>query len=178
MSLLTGVRPLGRSQKFDIGGKTLVPAQTTWVNIDNKRVQRDFSRHGAIGQVIQAGIPFFQNDDGVVDFGGKVTVRATGLVVDVSAVNFTRASAVAGSGAAGTATVGAADATNPRVDAVVVDTTSGAFSIAAGTATAGTNGVTLAGKPTLAANRIALAYILVPATATNLTQANVFDVRP
>jgi hypothetical protein len=178
MSLLVGIRPLGRNQKFDIGGKTLVPAKTTWVNLDNKRVARDFSRHGAIGQFIQAGIPFFQNDDGTVDQGGKVTVRATGLVVDVSAVNLTRASGAAVTGAAGTATVGAADATNPRVDAIVVDTTSGAFSVAAGTPTAGTNLVTLAGRPTAAANRIVLAYILVPATATNLSQDNVVDVRP
>lgn len=178
MSLLIGFRTLARRSGFDVGSKSFVPQKTTWVNLDNKRVSRDLARHSAIGQLIQAGIPFFQNDDGVVDQGGKVTVRATGLVLDVSAVNFTRASGATGSGVAGTATVGAADATNPRIDAVVVDTTSGAISVAAGTATAGTNLVTLAGKPALVANRIALSYVLVPNTATNLVQDNVVDVRP
>jgi hypothetical protein len=81
-------------------------------------------------------------------------------------------------GAAGTATVGTADVTNPRVDTVVVDTTAGTFSVIAGTATAGASSFNLSGKGTVPANRVVLAYIIVPATATNLTQSAVVDARP
>lgn len=178
MSLMVGFRSLSRKFNADVGGRGFTTATTTWVNLDNKRVARDLARHSSIGQLVQVG-SFWKSDDGVVDFGGKVTVRATGLVLDVSAVNFTRGDGTTkGSGAAGTATVGAADATNPRIDTVVVDTTSGAYSVVAGTATAGANLVNRTGIGTLAANRIALAYVLVPATATNLTQDLVADVRP
>lgn len=162
-----------------MGGKTLSPTKTTLLNLDNPRHRRDLTSHGSVGSsYVQSTIPLFQNDDGVVGLGGKVAVQATGLVTDVSAVNFTRASGVAGSGVAGTATVTAADATNPRIDTVVVDTTSGAYSVIAGTATAGTNNVTLAGRAAVPANRAVLAYVLVPATATKLSQDNVIDARP
>jgi hypothetical protein len=178
MSTMVGFRGTGRS-RTRVGGKALTSDKTTLVNLDNKRAFRDLVRHGSIASTsIQVVAPFFQNDDGVVEQGGAVTNRATGLVLDVSAVHFTRASGAKGTGAAGTATVGAADATNPRVDTVVVDTTSGAFSVIAGTATAGASLFNLQGKGAVPANRIVLAYVLVPATATNLTAANVADARP
>jgi hypothetical protein len=181
MSTIVGLRGLARQTKFDVGGKSFSTGVTTLLNLDNKRVARDIARHSAIGQTVQAIPAFFQNDDGVVEQGGKVTVRATGLVLDVSAINFTRASGAAGTGAAGTATIGAADATNPRVDTVVVNTTSGAFSVIAGTATAanaGGNNVALGGKAAVPADRIVLAYVIVPPTATNLVQSAVLDARP
>lgn len=179
MSTILGVRAFNRSQKFSIGDKAASPTQTALVNVDSKRVQRDIARHASIGALLQVQAPFFQNDDGVVTQGGKVTVQATGLILNVSAINFTRGDGTTtGSGAAGTATVGAADATNPRIDTVVVDTTAGTYSVIAGTATAGANLFNLSGKGTVPANRIVLAYVLVPATATNLSQSNVADARP
>lgn len=184
MSTVLGLRSFNRSQKERVGGKALNATGTTLVNIDNKRVQRDLSRHSAIGALFQAVPPFFQNDDGVVDFGGKVTTQATGLVLNVSAVNFTRGDGTTkGSGVAGTATVGTADATNPRTDTIVVDTTAGTYSVIAGTAIATANAfnvhsAVLSGRGTVPANRIVLAYVIVPATATNLTQSAVVDARP
>lgn len=179
MSVLIGLRAFNRSQKSRIGGKQPTSNKTTWVNVDNARVQRDLARHSAIGAVHTVGVPFTQIDDGVVDAGGAVTVRATGLVLDVSAVNYTRGDGTTkGSGAAGTATVGAADATNPRIDIIAVNSATGAFVVVAGTASAGASLDNHRGLADLPANRIALAHVLVPATATNLTQASVADVRP
>lgn len=178
MSTMLGFRSYSRSQKFDLGGKSLTTGATALVNIENKRVQRDVGRHSAIGSMIQVMAPFFQNDDGVIERSGKVTVRATTLVTDVSETYFTRASGVAGSGVAGTATVTAADITNPRVDTIVVDTTTGAYSVIVGVATVGASTYNLAGKAIVPANRIVLAYVLVPANATTLLQTNVVDARP
>lgn len=178
MSTMLGLRKLGRSPKFDIGGKSLSTTTTTLVNADNKRVWRDLARHSAIGQFIQTTAPFFQNDDGVVTQGGAVATRATGLVLDIGAVYFTRASGATGSNPADTVTLSAADATNPRVDTVAIDTTSGDIVKIDGTATAGANSFTLAGKATVPADRIVLAYVIVPATATNLASSAVVDARP
>lgn len=188
---MIGVRKLNRSQKFDIGGKTIAPATgaagtgagaSMLVNLDNPRVARDVARHTTLGALITGTtVPFFQNDDGVVTGGGTVATRATGLVCDVAGGTFTRASGATGTITAGTVTVGTADVTNPRVDTVVVDTTSGAVSLIAGTATtvqAGGTAIQLAGRAAVPANRIVLAYIVVPAAATNLAQTAVVDARP
>lgn len=178
MSTMVALRALNRSQKISIVDKSLSTSVTTLVNIENPRVFRDLGRHSAIGGHIQVMAPFFQNDDGAITQGGKVVNRATGLVLDVSATNFTRVGGATGSGAAGTATVTAADITNPRIDTVVVDTTSGAYSVIAGTATAGASLFNLIGKGTVPANRIVLAYVLVPANATNLVATGLVDARP
>jgi hypothetical protein len=136
MSTLVPLRAFNRSQKFDIGAKSVSPSSTVYVNVDSPRVQRDLARHAAIGALLQVGPSFFQADDGYVTGGGKVSSRATTLVLDVSPVAWVNAAKVAGvQSTAGTATLGAADATNPRIDVVVVDTTTGAFSVIAGTAT-------------------------------------------
>lgn len=178
MSTILGLRSFNRSQKFALGDKSLTVGKTALINVENKRVQRDVARHSALGSFIQVLAPFFQNDDGIVEQAGRVTTRATGLVLDVSAVNYTRASGVAGSGVAGTATVTAADVTNPRVDTVVVDTTAGTYSVIVGVATAGANDFNLLGKAVVPANRIVLAYAVVPSGAVNLAQTAVLDARP
>jgi hypothetical protein len=188
MSTLVPLRAFNRSQKFDIGAKSVSPSSTVYVNVDSPRVQRDLARHAAIGALLQVGPSFFQADDGYVTGGGKVSSRATTLVLDVSPVAWVNAAKVAGvQSTAGTATLGAADATNPRIDVVVVDTTTGAFSVIAGTATAGASlsptrpgaaSTYLAGVPAISANKIALAYVLLPPTATTVLAANVLDVRP
>lgn len=202
MSTFIGVRKLNRSQKFDIGGRNIAPATgaagsgsgaTAFVNIDNPRVNRDVARHTTLGALLAGtGLPFSLADDGIITQGGQVTNRATGLVLDVAAVNFNNAAGTAGSGAVGTATVGAADATNPRIDTIAVNTSSGAFVVIAGIPTpgatlanhrgaagidsfAGTGNVTAV--TAWPAQRIPLAHVLVPATATNLVAANVLDIR-
>jgi hypothetical protein len=178
MSLMAGFRSLARRTGIDIGAKSFSDGVTTYVNLDNKRVRRDLAKHSSIGQLLATGDTFYQGDDGVIDWGGKVTVRATGLVVDSSAVVATRANGTVVNHAADTATIGAADATNPRIDIIALDTTTPNVVVVAGTATAGANLVNRRGIADLAANRTALAYVLVPATATDLVQTNVLDVRP
>lgn len=184
MSTIVTLRNFNRSQGVRIGGKKLRSNADTFVNVDSPRVQRDLGRHSAIGAFLHTGTAFFQLDDGYVTNGGVVSNRATGLVLDVSPVSFITAAGATVSAAAGTATVGAADATNPRVDTIVVNTSSGAYSVIAGTAAAGAQIINpaatgfLASKGTVVANRIVLAYVLVPATATNLVAANVLDARP
>lgn len=178
MSTMVGYRGTSRRSQR-IGSKSVDSNKTTLINLDNKRAWRDLVSHSSIANTaIQVTAPFYQNDDGTVAQGGLVKNRATGLVLDVTAIHFVRTSGAKGTGAAGTATVGAADATNPRIDTVVVDTTSGAFSVIAGTATQGASLFNLQGKGTVPANRIVLAYVLVPATATNLTAASLADARP
>lgn len=188
MSVLVSFRNYNRSQRVRVGGKVLNATSDTLLNVDSPRVQRDLARHSAIGAIHEgARGRIFQADDGYLTGGGVVANRATGLVVDISATSWVNAAKVAGNAAAGTATVGAADGTNPRIDIVVVNTGSGAYSVVAGTATAnatlalqrpGQTTNTLAGIAAVPASSIALAYILVPANATNLTAANVLDVRP
>jgi hypothetical protein len=188
MSTMLPVRAFNRSQRLGIGGKDLRSSATTLVNLDNKRVQRDIARHSTLGGFMPVGPAFFQDDKGTVEYGGTVAVRATTLVVDVAAgAGYRNDTGAAFSWAVGTATVGAADATNPRIDIVGVNVTNGALSVTAGTATAGASltltrpgaaSTYLAGVAAVPANIVALAYILVPATATTLLQANVLDVRP
>lgn len=184
MSQLLPVRGFNRSQRVGIAGKDVRPNTTTWVNIDNKRVQRDLARHSTLGALMAVGNPIFQDDKGVVETGGVVTVRATGRVVDVSASSGQKADGTNWSAAAGTATVTANASGQPRIDAVVVNVSTGALSVNAGTGTAGaqvgvpaqTGFLTARGVP--GTNEVTLALILVPNGATDLSQANVLDVRP
>ena len=177
---MVSVRTFSRGGHVSLGDKTLRSDKTAYVNIDNRRVMRDIARHSSIGQIFPYGDTYFQNDDGVVTQGGKVTVRATTLVTDVSPTYITRAAGGSISiGTAGTATIGAADVTNPRIDIIAVDTSAaGAFVVIAGAATAGANLTNRLGMAALPANRVALALVLVPNGATTLLQDNVLDVRP
>lgn len=181
MSTMVSLRGFGRNKSIDVDGKPVRGDKTTFVNLDNARVRRDIARHSAVGGALfPYGDTFFQNDDGTVTgTGGQVKVRTTTLVTDVTATQVLRAAGAKLSVAAGTATVGAADVTNPRIDIVAVDTSAaGAYVVIAGTATAGANLTNRLGMAALPANRVALAAILVPNGATTLNQNNVLDIRP
>lgn len=180
MSIIVGYRNLHRSQDVQLGDKSVSKTRTgvTWVNVDNPRVYRDLGRHSSLGNIIPVSGPHYQGDDGIVRAGGKVTARASGLVLDVTATQITNAAGTDSTAAAGTATIGAADATNPRIDTVALNTSTGAIVVVAGTATAGANLFNRRGIADLPASRIALAWVLVPANATDVVQANIADVRP
>lgn len=105
---------------------------------------------------------------GVVS-GGAVTQHSTGttLQVDVSAV-------VANGGASAAATsvtAGTADATNPRLDLVVFDTSNSTVSLLAGTAAA--NPV----MPAPSATQIQLGLLYVGPGVTGLVTADIVDKR-
>lgn len=72
--------------------------------------------------------------------------------------------------AADTVVIGTADATNPRIDLVVI-TSAGAKAIRAGTAAATPN------PPALTTDDVVLAIVYVPALATTMTSANIYDRR-
>jgi hypothetical protein len=72
--------------------------------------------------------------------------------------------------AAGTVTIGAADATNPRLDLIVVNS-SGSLAVRAGTAAAAPK------PPARTANDVVIAVAYVPATATSLATGNFIDLR-
>ena len=72
--------------------------------------------------------------------------------------------------AAGTVTIGAADATNPRIDLVVV-TSAGALAVRAGTAAANPK------PPARTANDVVLAAVYVPANDTAIATTQITDLR-
>jgi hypothetical protein len=178
MSIHIPMRTFNRSQRVRIGGSSLSPTVSTWINVDSPRNQRDLARHSGIGAIYDVGDALGFPSDGYITNGGFVTVRASTLVMDISPVYFVRASAVAGSQVADTVTIGAADATNPRIDVVAVDTATPDIVVVAGTATANATLFNRLGVvPTLPANRIPIALVLVPNAATTLSQANVIQLR-
>jgi hypothetical protein len=71
---------------------------------------------------------------------------------------------------AGNATITTANGTNPRIDAVVVDS-SGAKAVRAGTAAAAPK------PPTRTANDVVLAYVYVPANDTTISSDQIVDKR-
>jgi len=112
------------------------------------------------------------NKTGVVS-GCAVSQRAGGanMSVDVAAGTIVLASATAAV-TAGTVTIGAADATNPRLD-LVVSNGSGTLSVIAGTAAAAPKEATLD-----TTTYVLLAQVYVPANATSITTSLITDRRP
>lgn len=104
--------------------------------------------------------------------GCAVAQRAAGadMSVDVAAGTITLAGAQA-SVTAGNVSIGAADATNPRLDLIVVNG-SGTKSVIAGTAAAAPKEATLD-----TTTYVVLAQVYVPATATTITTARITDRR-
>lgn len=83
--------------------------------------------------------------------------------------------------------VAASDPTNPRIDRVVAKvqdafysgaTNAWSMAIVTGTPTAGATLVNLNGVGAAPNNAVTLAYILVPATSSTVTNANISDQRP
>lgn len=75
-----------------------------------------------------------------------------------------------------TVAVGTADASNPRVDRVVVST-AGVVSLVAGTATSGATLDNLTGAASVPSDSLLLADVLVPATDTTISNSQIRDRR-
>lgn len=182
MSLMAAYRTISRSVKFNIGDKPAVQNQTFFVNLDNKRAQRDLARHVAIGQLVQVSGTRYQFDSGTVEQGGKVTPRTGSLVLDVGAANVLSTDNVTkGASAAGTATL-VPNATSPELAAVGLDTSTFAtptivtpiYNTPAATITEARTLSSPFTLPTLPATdttaaRIWLAYVWVPPSLTGIT---------
>lgn len=100
---------------------------------------------------------------------GCLVTATTLLTLNVAAGSISSADTIFTIGAA-TVVIGAADATNPRIDYVVI-TSAGAKAVRAGTAAANPK------PPALTADDVGLAIIYIPALATTLTSVNIYDRR-
>ena len=146
--------------------------------------------HGTVSAVLPAGGVYPGSYPSPQEM--QVTLPGSGLTVNVGAGYCCVPNSVTGNGAyifglmaSISLTVAAASGSNPRVDLIcanVQDTGSGAFAqveILTGTATTGATLSNLSGAPALpsgsTSSSIALAYILVPTSAT--TPSAVSDVR-
>lgn len=145
-----------------------------------------------------------QNSEGVVNYSTDLlpTNAATGLKVDIAAgaayvkgdsgtpgVGLSQGlyTVVNDAAIANAVTCAAADATNPRLDQVVLKVTDSqdlgdasdvaTLEVLTGTPTGGATLDNRSGAAALTNNRLRIADVLVPATATNLTAANVRDRR-
>lgn len=150
--------------------------QSSWPFDNQTSTETDFSR---IGRYITA-----QPGGGIVGTVGdtnlKVTADSSGMNVKVAAGN----AIVRGFGylndAQVTLTIGTANATNPRIDSVVLtlDPTANTIVLAvvAGTAAATPSAPTLTQTDT-AVYQLLLANVLVPAAASTVAAGNVTDLR-
>lgn len=145
-----------------------------------------------------------QNSEGVVNYTTDLapTNAATGLKVDVAAgAAYVKGDSgtpgvglsqglylvVNDAAIANAVTLAAADATNPRIDQVVLKVTDSqdlgdasdvaTLEVLTGTPTGGATLDNRTGAAALTSNRLRIADVLVPATAVNLTAANVRDRR-
>lgn len=193
MSTFVGVRKLNRSQKFDIGGRTIAPATgaagsgagaTSWVNIDNPRVNRDLARHMTLGSLIAGvGPGFFTGDDGTVLQGCAVTPTGVAGQVSVAPGVIQTVAGVSVNVAGGTLTL-TDPATNPILSLVAVNTSNGALVEIAGAETAGLTATralffheTLS-TTVIPASRIVLAHVFQPAVPVIIPAASLIDTRP
>jgi hypothetical protein len=165
------VRGISRSQKVRIGDTKVTNATTVAIDIDSTKIRRDFQHYQALGSLVVVGSASPTVGDAVTS-GAAVDqgVSATDLALAVSAGTLRKASdgstvAIA----AATPSVGAADGTNPRIDNVIVDTTTGAATVQGGTAAA------VPAAPAVAAGKVKIAEVLVPANDTAITNDQITD---
>jgi hypothetical protein len=156
---------------------------SAWVtqtfDLDDPLTRRQLGRHIAIGNAFVVGSrspvtaagPIVQNiNDLIVTFTGGKQNPGT---VDVRAGTVVLANATTQAVAAVSAlALGAADATNPRIDIIQVDSTTGTVTVKAGTARA-----TGPAAPAPDANNIALYEVTRPPTGST-RPVTLRDVRP
>ncbi len=168
------VRAFNRSQQVRIGKQRVTPTATTFVDISDALQRKELAYHSAIGAVIPVGPLSASNADVVVNSGaytdegaanndlivrtyaGTLRNRQTGATVSVTQTD---------------TTLSAADATNPRIDLIQVDATTGAVTKKTGTAAASPV------APTPDAGTIVVAQVSVPANDTAITTNQITDVR-
>lgn len=169
------IRALTRSQQVRIGGQTIGTVHNYYVDINDGKTRKDLQTHSAIGAIIVTGPVSATSGDVVVTSGavtnqgtsatdmivttldGTLRNRDTGAQITVNSTN---------------TTIATADATNPRIDLIQVNTTSGAVSGKTGTAAASP------AAPAPDNGNIAIAQVAVAANTTAITNANITDRRP
>ena len=142
-------------------GATSEPGTPVW---------KEVAYHASIGQVLAYG-PIVNNL--FVVSGLYTTADGTDLILSVSpgTIRNSTSGAVVVAPAVQTVTV-VADGTNPRIDLVQVNTTTGVVTFVAGTPAVSPV------APVAAAGNVGLALVAIAAGATSVSQSNVTDVAP
>lgn len=167
MTELIKIRGLSR-KGVRIGNGQVTNVANRVVDLDDAATRRDLQHHSAIGQYISAG------DIPAAVASGAVSTNGTTTTVTTSAGTLKRddGSTVAIGVQTNQALASAPDVTNPRIDLVVVNNTTGAVTQVAGTAAASP-------VPAQAATgTTALAQLRVAANATTPAGVVITDVAP
>jgi hypothetical protein len=166
MAELVKVRGLNRNRGVRVKGLSLVAGTSKVVDLDDPVTRRDVSQHSALGAIVTMGeVP-------AAVVSGVVTTAGTGLTVSVSAGSLLldiNGQTVA-VGASANFALTAADATNPRLDLITVNNSTGAVAKVDGTAAA------TPAPGTAAVGTTAIAVVRVNANATAPT--SITDVAP
>src|SRR3954468_10704048 len=164
------VRAISRSQQVRIGDTRVTRNVSVAVDIDNPKIRRDLERFQALGAVIVVGGLTSTAGDAVTS-GGVVDGGANqaDLALRVSAGTIRTAAGATVAIVAGTPSVAAADGTNPRIDNVVANTSTGVVTVVSGTAAA------TPVAPAVAANTVKLAEVSVPALDTSISDNQITD---
>lgn len=162
---LVRVRGLNR-RGVRVGSKIITSSATTVINLDDGPTRRDVSKHSAIGALFVVGDALAAFSSGVVASAG------TTLSFSVSAGVLAREDGNVTVAGVSNSALTAADATNPRIDLIVVDAVTGATSKVDGTAAASPV------APVTPSGKIPVATVRVAALATTAAGTTYTDVAP
>lgn len=172
MALYLPIRALNRSSNIRIDNQKISATATSYINLSNAGVPKDFASHSSIGQVYVVGALTNTNSDIVVS-GLVVTADGSDLVLTAASGTLkTRSTGATVISVGGTTTLATADGTHPRIDLVSVNNTTGAI-----THVTGTPAVSPV-APAALTGTTAVAKVAVATSATSVSQANVTDVAP
>lgn len=167
MAELVKVRGLNRGRGVSVNNKLLTSTRSTVVDLDDPTTRRDVQRHTTLGALIVVG------DAPVAVATGAVVSNGTTTTWSVSAGTLLRNDGQTVTvGALNNQAITAADATNPRIDLVVVDNASGVVAKQDGTAAA------TPAIPVPAAGKTVLATLRVAANAATPAGVVITDVAP
>lgn len=169
------IRGLSRSVNVRVGGQKILPGATYYVDIADGKTRRELQRHSTLGSYIVVGPVSQDSGDVVVSWGAQTTQGSSGADLVITVENGELRNRTSGDYVdidQTDLTISAADATNPRIDLVQVDASSGAVSKKDGTAA-----VTPA-APAPDSGNIAIANVSVPANDTAITTNQITDRRP
>lgn len=169
------IRALNRSQSIRIANVRVTTTETAYVDISTAQSRKELAYHSSIGAIVVVGALSPTNSLAVVTQGATTNQgsSAADLIVNTEPGTVkNRNNGVAVSVLLAETTLATADATNPRLDLIQVNYTTGAVTKVTGTAAA---------TPVLKApeaGNIALAQIEVAANATGIANNKITDKRP
>jgi len=180
------IRSFNRTQSVRIAKQRILPTVTSYIDINDSKVRKQFSYHSAIGAVYTAGDFSDTNSNTVIITGGVVTSTGAGSFNSSAGELFIRDIGTYVTIAAGSTvaldTVAEVTASNTfRKDAVYVDNASGVVGTAKGTLVTQASGSvdlgTVSGVAPSVRTLLGYLYIVGNATVGSITY-NFVDARP